>query len=222
MGGTLFENLPKKKQMLLFSATITSSIDKLRERFGSEEMLLMDSNPTNTSVHQLMQEYIFVPQTVHNTYLHHLLANDFAEESVIVFTPTVEMCQVINTTLESLGFKTCCLHSLQTQRVRLASLGKFRGRRADILIATDVASRGLDIPMVGVVINMGVPQSPETYVHRIGRTARAGRQGLALTIMSEKDVSRIKAVEEHISNELAERSISEDEVLKLLNKTSKA
>merc|ERR1719359_2655151 len=76
--------------------------------------------------------------------------------------------------------------------------------------------------MVGVVINMGVPHSPETYVHRIGRTARAGRQGLAVTIMGERDVPRIKAVEEHISTELAERSLPEDEVLKLLNKTSKA
>lgn len=220
--GTIFEKIPKKKQMLLFSATITSSIDQLRERFGSEEMMLMDSNPTNTSVNQLVQEYIFVPNTVHNTYLHYLLANDFKEESVIVFTPTVEMCQVINTTLEGLGFRTCCLHSLQTQRVRLASLGKFRGRRADILIATDVASRGLDIPMVGVVINVGVPSSPDTYVHRIGRTARAGRQGLALTIMAEKDVSRIQAVEAHITTQLAERKTFEDEVLKLLNKTTKA
>lgn len=220
--GTIFDNIPKKRQMLLFSATITSSINALREKFGTDEMPLMDANPTGTSVHQLVQEYIFVPTTVHNTYLNFLLANDFKDESVIVFVPTVETCQVINTTLEGLGYKTCCLHSLQTQRVRLASLGKFRGRRADILIATDVASRGLDIPMVGVVINMGVPQSPETYVHRIGRTARAGRQGLALSIMGEKDVSRIQAVEKHISTELKERQISEDEVLKLLNKTSRA
>lgn len=218
----VFQSLPQKKQTLLFSATITSSIDELRSRFGEDDMLLMDSNPTNTSVQQLVQEYIFVPKTVHYCYLNYLLANDWAEESVIVFVPTVEMCQVLNTTLEGLGFRTCCLHSLQTQRVRLASLGKFRGRRADILIATDVASRGLDIPMVGVVVNVGVPASPETYVHRIGRTARAGRKGLSVTIMGEEGVHRLQAVETHINAELDEKKVDEDEALKLLNRTSKA
>ena len=91
---------------------------------------------------------------------------------------------------------------LQTQRQRLASLGKFRASRAKILVATDVASRGLDIPMVAVVINLGLPYDANSYVHRAGRTARAGRPGKVVSLMSEFDVPRVEAIEKRIGKQL--------------------
>merc|ERR1719446_717247 len=106
------------------------------------------------------------------------------------------------TMLEILGFPVTGLHSLQTQRRRQACLNKFRAGRAKILVATDVAGRGLDIPKVAVVINVGLPLDPDDYVHRAGRTARAGRPGLVVSIMTEQDVARVPAIEQRIGCKL--------------------
>merc|ERR1719158_1905933 len=138
-------------------------------------MMLCDANPSEESVPQLAQEYLFIPQTVRLCYLHFLLKEHFEGDSCIIFAPTVHDCHLVNAFLVKLKFPSVCLHSLQSQRHRLAALGKFRGGKATILVATDVASRGLDIPMVAVVINLGLPRTVDTYIHHIGRTARAGR-----------------------------------------------
>ena len=114
-----------------------------------------DANPNEESLENLTQLYVFVPKSVQVNYLHYLLRQHFPEDSCIVFAATIEECQLYTTMLDILGFEVTGLHSLQTQRQRLASLGKFRASRAKILIATDVAARGLDIPMVAVVINLG-------------------------------------------------------------------
>mmetsp|Transcript_13790 Transcript_13790/g.23892 ORF Transcript_13790/g.23892 Transcript_13790/m.23892 type:complete len:169 (-) Transcript_13790:85-591(-) len=124
--------------------------------------------------------------------------------------------------LDILGFGVTGLHSLQSQRQRLASLGKFRASRVNILLATDVASRGLDIPMVGVVINVGLPFDVDSYVHRAGRTARAGRPGKVVSLMSELDVPRVKGIEERIGKQLQLLQTKEEDAIKLLSKTTKA
>merc|ERR1719215_741030 len=104
--------------------------------------------------------------------------------------------------LQLLEFPAVGLHSLQDQRNREASLGKFRSGRSTILVATDVAGRGLDIPKVAVVINVGLPRDTDDYVHRAGRTARAGRPGLVISLMSEQDVPKVRAVEERLGRQL--------------------
>lgn len=96
-----------------------------------------------------------------------------------------------------------------------AELDKFRSRRVPILIATDVASRGLDIPSVDMVVNADVPSAPEDYVHRTGRTARAGRGGLAVTLVTQYDVERVKTIEKHVGKEMeALDGVDEADVLK--------
>lgn len=216
---------------MLFSATLSESIDELKKKFSTtcgaddhqtSKMIVFDANPKDDQVPTLTQQYVFAPRQVHFCYLHHLLTVSFPNESVIVFMPTVELCQVANTMFEKLEEATVCLHSVQTQRVRLASLGKFRAQKARILFATDVAARGLDIPMVDVVINYGLPKESDDYIHRIGRTARAGREGTAVSLMGEMDVQRVLAIEERIEKKLEELPLVEDEVLRLLTKTSKA
>mmetsp|Transcript_68001 Transcript_68001/g.189915 ORF Transcript_68001/g.189915 Transcript_68001/m.189915 type:complete len:625 (+) Transcript_68001:98-1972(+) len=223
--------LPKTRQTLLFSATITKSIEKLRSKLsggagteGAEgkELLLLDANPNDETLANLTQQYVFVPQTVQVCYLHYLLRDHFADESCIVFAPTIEMCQLLTTMLDILEFPVTGLHSLQSQRERQASLGKFKSGRSTILIATDVAGRGLDIPKVGVVINIGLPSETDDYVHRAGRTARAGRPGLVVSLMTEHDVQRVQSVEERIGRELALRRTDEDAAIKLLSRTAKA
>ena len=140
--------LPESRQTLFFSATITECIEKLRK---GKDLMLVDANPREESLQNLTQLYVFVPKSVQVNYLHYLLKAHFSDESCIIFAQTIEECQLFTTMLDILGFAVTGLHSLQSQRQRLASLGKFRASRADILLATDVASRGLDIPMVGVV-----------------------------------------------------------------------
>lgn len=108
------------------------------------------------------------------------------------------------------------LHSLMSQAQRLSALSKFKSGHVKILVATDVASRGLDIPAVELVINSNVPASPKDYIHRVGRTARAGKGGMSVTLVTQYDVERVKAIEAVINTKLTELKTSEKEVLSLL------
>lgn len=213
--------LPKNRQTLLFSATLTSSIDKLKALVPG--LVIADSNPADESLEALTQQYVFVPKVVQLCYLHYLLQEHFVDQSCIVFTPRIEKCQLLTTMLEFLGFPVTGLHALQTQRQRQAHLGKFKAGRATILVATDVACRGLDIQKVAVVLNLGLPYTTDIYVHRAGRTARAGRPGLVVNLLSEDDISGVPTIEKRIQKPLELRPlIVEKDALALLSKTSKA
>ena len=110
-----------------------------------------------------------------------------------------------------------------SQRRRLAALGKFKDSIASILIATDVAARGLDIPEVDAVINYDVPRAIESYVHRVGRTARAGRSGLSVSMVTQYDVDLITAIETHTGVQMkALDYVKEEDVLPILNRVSTA
>ena len=101
-------------------------------------------------------------------------------------------------TLNELGFPSAALHSSKTTKERREALARFRSDHVRTLVATDVASRGLDIPEVEFVVNHNVPSAPRNYVHRVGRTARAGRTGVSVTLVTPSDVGLVKAVEELI------------------------
>ena len=98
-------------------------------------------------------------------------------------------------TLKFLNFKAVNIHGKMTQQMRLSSLNKFKAGERNILIATDVASRGLDIPMVDIVCNFDIPGNSKDYVHRVGRTARAGRTGRAITLVTQYDVEIFQKIE---------------------------
>jgi len=212
-----------KRQNLLFSATIGDS-KKLFAAFDDDSMDVIDVNPDLSPVKDIHQSYIFIPSVVRLVYLVHVLRNAFAEMQGIIFTSRCEYCQLIGTTLELMGFSVTCLHSMQTQRTRRACLAKFRGEVSKILVATDVASRGLDIPKTGFVVNFQMPWSVDDYVHRIGRTGRAGRQGIALSFVSERkaDIDTVVAVERQFGISLEKFPINEDDVLTGLNEVTKA
>lgn len=110
---------------------------------------------------------------------------------MIVFTSTCRNCHLLAMFLVEMGFEVTMLHSQLSQMRRVANLGKFKSQRVRILVATDIASRGLDIPKVQFVLNYDVPKSPKDYVHRVGRTARAGRGGESLTFVTQYDVKLI-------------------------------
>jgi len=143
--------------------------------------------------------------------------------SAIVFVGSCQRCAEISATLLELGIENVALHSLLTQPRRLAALGKFKSSVCRVLLATDVASRGLDIPTVDLVINADLPQVAVDYVHRIGRTARAGRAGRALSLVTPHDISLVEAIEAHTACRLEPSDqVSEESILPLLNPVSKA
>lgn len=124
--------------------------------------------------------------------------------------------------LRSLGFSAIPLHGQLSQSARLGALGKFRAGSRDILVATDVAARGLDIPSVDVVLNFDLPPDSKTYIHRVGRTARAGKSGKALSFVTQYDVELWQRVEAALGRKLKEYETEREDVLVLGERVSEA
>ena len=151
----------------------------------------------------LSQTYLFIPTPSREAYLHALLStsrND--KKSAIIFTNRTYTASLLTQVLKLMGHRVTSLHSDLPQRERIDSLGRFRAQAARILIATDVASRGLDIPVVELVINFDVPRDPDDYIHRVGRTARAGKKGESVTLVTEHDILLVQAIEERAGKKM--------------------
>lgn len=144
--------------------------------------------------------------------------------SCIVFTKTVHSAQFLAFFLTTMGISNVALHSKVKQAQRTENLNKFRAGRVNVLIATDVAARGLDIPSVSLVVNYDLPHAHDDYIHRVGRTARANRHGLALTLVTQHDVNRLLELEEAVNVKLTEFKVDESQVitnLKMVNEKKK-
>jgi ATP-dependent RNA helicase DDX47/RRP3 len=168
-----------------------------------------------------LQSYLFIPHKYKDIYLVYLL-NEFVGQSAIVFTRTVHETQRIAILLRALGFGAIPLHGQLSQSARLGALGKFRSRSRDILVATDVAARGLDIPSVDVVLNLDIPPDSKTYIHRVGRTARAGKSGHAINIVTQYDVEVWQRIEKALGKEVDEYVTAKDEVMILADRVGEA
>jgi ATP-dependent RNA helicase DDX49/DBP8 len=138
----------------------------------------------------------------------------------IIFTQRCATAHLLHLLLVQLEIPSVPLHSHLTQPQRLESLAKFRAREVPVLVTTDVGSRGLDIPQVAMVVNWDCPRRADDYVHRVGRTARAGRGGVAVTIVTERDVELVKSIEDEVKVTLQELCLPEEPVLENLNKVS--
>ena len=124
--------------------------------------------------------------------------------------------------LRHLGFGAVPIHGQMPQPKRLSSLNKFKSGEQSILIATDVASRGLDIPCVDVVLNYDVPQNAKDYIHRVGRTARAGRSGRAITMVTQYDIENFQKIEHAIQTKMDAFRTDREEVLMMLERVTEA
>eukprot|EP01006_Ploeotia_vitrea_P041214 TRINITY_DN66494_c9_g4_i5.p2 TRINITY_DN66494_c9_g4~~TRINITY_DN66494_c9_g4_i5.p2 ORF type:complete len:465 (-),score=227.91 TRINITY_DN66494_c9_g4_i5:56-1450(-) len=191
-----------ERQTLLYSATLSDSMAQLCSlltKSGGEDdefVYVQSSTSPYATVKQVDQKYLFMPQNVKECYLTYVLRNRQPSDcQAIVFTSTCRGCEVIAEMLRVLEIPCESLHSRKNQTRRLASLGKFRSGKCQILVATDVAARGLDIPQVRLVVNYDVPRVPEDYIHRIGRTARAGQGGRAISLVSQYDIKLFQAIE---------------------------
>lgn len=175
--------LPKERSTFLYSATMTRKVEKL-ERASLTNPVRVEVTSKYSTADKLIQHYLFIPAKYKDCYLVHLLT-EFSGNSIIVFCATRRDTDRLKHLLYVLGFKATPLHGKQTQDKRVSSLNKFTSKDRQIMIATDVASRGLDIPNVDLVINYDIPVHPKDYIHRVGRTARAEKSGRALSLITQ-------------------------------------
>ncbi|KAL7752889.1 putative RNA helicase [Sorochytrium milnesiophthora] len=217
---TVFGKLRKDRQTLLFSATMTKSIETLiaqsKEDNGSSKQLkdlfVHRNSGKYDPVDRLDQRYVFVPSAVREAYFIHLVRNDFKDKTMIIFTGRCRTCALLLALLQNFGVRSTALHSFMTQSERVASLAKFKSNVVPVLLATDVGSRGLDIPTVQLVINFDIPACATDYIHRVGRTARAGRGGMSVSIVTERDVDVVHNIETKMSKKLLPYKVDEEAV----------
>lgn len=215
----------EKRQTLMFSATMTASLTQLQEVAMGEDAFRFDARENRfATVDQLKQEYLFTPHNLKECHLVHLLKKEFPKESVIVFVSKCETAELLVTMLNLLGMRrVIALHSEMKQIKRIDALQKFKGQEVRALVATDLASRGLDIPACEIVLNFDIPRQVATYVHRVGRTARAGRKGLAISFVAQSDVELVHAIEEKTQKKLEEhKGDTEEKIMDELSNTLKA
>lgn len=212
--------IPKERHTYLFSATMTKKVQKL-QRACLREPCKVEINTKYKTVDNLMQSYLFIPVKFKDTYLVHIL-NELAGNTFIIFSSTCNNTQRLALLLRNLGFNAIPLNGQLSQEKRLGALNKFKSKNASILIATDVASRGLDIPHVDCVINFDIPTHTKDYIHRVGRTARAGRAGKAITFVTQYEVELYKRIEELLSRQLPLFTTEEQEVMQLAERVAEA
>jgi len=187
--------LPARRQTLLFSATMSSSIEQLA-RSTTKDPKLIEVSPRGRAATMVDQIAYEVPLESKTALLLELLEKEREPfERVLVFTRTRRGAERLSHILRARDHAVQRIHADRTQSQREAALRAFSDGRARVLVATDIAARGLDIEAVSHVINYDVPAAPEDYVHRIGRTGRAGNQGQAITIVAPVDETAVRAVE---------------------------
>jgi len=219
----LFENIPSKRQTLLFSATITRNIAAL-QHITMKDAFHFEAFEGLKAVSKCRQEYCFLPSIMRDAYLLYILKQreNWDVRSCIIFTSTVRSCVILSGILDKLGIDAVSLHSMKKQKERKASFAKFKSGEVSVLLATDIAARGLDISTVDMVINYEVPFTSKDYIHRIGRTARAGRSGRSITLVTQHDVRIVQNIEDTMSSKMVCLTLPEEEIVKNINSVGRA
>ena len=184
---------PKKKQTLLFSATIPEKINELAKT-TLKNPIKIEINPEDTTAKNIGQLLYYLPKKNKTDLCLHLLRNTI-NGKIIIFRRTKFGVDKLEESLLKNGYKVTSIHGDKTQSIRNKAIEDFKNQKATILIATDVAARGIDIINVDAIINFDIPNIPETYIHRIGRTGRAGKSGIAFSFCSPDENGYIKIIE---------------------------
>ena len=207
---SFMESLPQRRQNLMFSATLTEEVAELIDSYFYDPVTIEIENQ-NTPLEQITQYFYAVPNFFTKiNLLVNLLENPEEYQRVLIFAASKQMAdrvfELIDPTFpDQIGV----LHSNKSQNYRINSLERFRNGTSRMLIATDIASRGLDIADISHVINFDVPDIPEDYVHRIGRTGRATKDGIALTFVNEPEMKLFSEIEKFMNRLIEEKPLPE-------------
>ncbi len=203
----VMRRVPGKRQTMLFSATMPNGVHDLALRL-TKDAIWTEAAPQGTTAEGIEEKVFSVKPEKKSDLLLHLLQNEEMDQ-VLIFSRTKAGADVLQSRLERVGIKTSAMHSDRSMKERQGALEDFAEGRVRVLVATDVAQRGLDVEGISHVINFDVPQDPEDYVHRIGRTGRAGASGHAFTFVTAGDLGSLKTLEHHLKRELPREHIEE-------------
>ena len=192
----IVEQTPKSRQSLLFSATMSKGVSQLARKI-LRDPIRVDVSPKQPTVKKIDQRVIMV-ETPDKPEVLQTLLHDEALSRAIVFTRTKHGANKVAKKLCAAGISADAIHGNKSQSARQRALADFKKGHTWVLVATDIAARGLDIEGVSHVINFELPHEPESYVHRIGRTGRAGASGVAWSMVDPSEVSRLRAIEKLI------------------------
>jgi ATP-dependent RNA helicase RhlE len=196
----IIAKLPRNRQSLFFSATMPPNIiDLSRKILGQPEKIVIE--PEQTTAEKVEQLVYFVPKKAKINLLIHLLQKESAA-ATLVFSRTKHGANKIVKKLDRAGIHAQAIHGNKSQTARQKALGSFKNGNTSVLVATDIAARGIDVEELGLVINYDLPNIPETYVHRIGRTGRAGASGLALSFCDAEERAYLKDIQKTIDQHI--------------------
>ena len=202
---TIVEATPTDRQTLLFSATWDGAVGKLARKLTKDPEIIEVERVDDQG--KIEEQLLYCDDMRHkNRLLDHIL-RDANIDQCVIFTSTKAMTEVIADELYEKGFAANCLHGDMPQGWRNRTLMDLRKGRCKILVATDVAARGIDVPTITHVINYDLPKQAEDYVHRIGRTGRAGRTGIAITFAEVNEYVKVHKIEKYIGRKLPELTV---------------
>jgi superfamily II DNA/RNA helicase len=204
---TIAEHTPAERQTMMFSATFAGHVGKLAERLTRQAQHIEVTSHTDS--HDNIEQRLHLADTLShkNDLLDHLLTTKEVNQAV-VFTSTQRDADILADRLADMGHAVAALHGGMPQGRRNRVLQGLRSGELRVLVATDVAARGIDVPTITHVINYGMPMKPEDYVHRIGRTGRAGRSGLAVTLAERRDIPMLRRIERYTTQRIPESVIA--------------
>lgn len=192
--------LPKKKQTMLFSATMPKEVDEIVNSLLVDPIRVQVS-PVTQTVDRIEQYVAYVDNINKVNYLVDYIKEN-TQQSILLFTRTKRGSDKVVKDLNKRGISAQAIHGNKSQMARQIALENFKNYQIQVLVATDIASRGIDINELGYVVNYDIPEVPETYVHRIGRTGRAGLSGIAISLVSFNDIEDFKSIEKHIGKKI--------------------
>ena len=196
----LVKIIPKKRQTLLFSATFSKEIKALASGFQSNPTLVEVAAQNTTS--ERVEQVVYPVDKVRKRDLLYKLINDGQWQQVLVFTRTKHGANKLCEYLENQGIPSSAIHGNKSQGARTKALANFKEKKIRVLVATDIAARGIDIDMLPHVVNFELPNVPEDYVHRIGRTGRAGRAGEAISLVCVDENDFLRSIERLTSQKI--------------------
>jgi ATP-dependent RNA helicase RhlE len=202
--------LPTKRQNLLFSATLSAEVRSLASAF-MDSPAQVDVAPTISAAESVEQvAYLVDPDRKRHLLAHLVRSRDLHQ--VLVFSRTKQMTRRLASQLDRDGVHATAIHGDRSQPERERALEQFKSGDVRVLVATDVAARGLDIEDLPVVVNFEIPYDPEDYIHRIGRTGRAGKKGLAISLVSFEEEDQLKGINRLLKRDLPIRQVRGFEV----------
>ncbi len=197
----IIRKLPSKRQTLFFSATAAPEIMKLATSLLNNPVHV-SVNPVSSASHLVEQYIYYVSKENKRLLLKHILKNNEIDHA-LVFTRTKRGADKVAKELNNSGIKSDAIHGNKSQGARERALKGFKNRSIRVLVATDIASRGIDVDRLSHVINYEIPEQAETYVHRIGRTGRAGASGIAISLCTDEEINYMKDISKLIKQKIA-------------------